>query len=195
MAVKSIDVKTPEVTNDIHPLILKRWSPRSFIPRPLTDELMAELFEAAAWSASANNEQPWYYIYALRGTDGFERLWNCLLPGNQPWAKNAGALFVACKRKSFKQSGKPNPWAEHDLGMANAQLLLQAVYRDIYGHLMAGFDKEKLQNHLNIGDDMEAICMGALGFLDDAELLEEPYRTRELTPRSRKNANVFTRRV
>ena len=191
----SIRIKTPIVQTDIHPLIQKRWSPLAFADKPISEGQMEELFEAAAWAPSAFNEQPWEYVYAHRGTEGFEKLWSCLAQGNQPWTKSASVLLVALYKNTFSRNGKPNPWGSHDLGMASAQLLLQAVHRDIYGHLMAGFDKAKLSALLNLEENVSPVCMGALGYLGHAESLDGAFKTRELSARSRQPVSVFTKRV
>lgn len=188
-------IKKATVEHEVHPLIQKRWSPRSFSDKDIPESELMRLFEAARWSASANNEQPWQYSYAFRGTEGFEKIWDGLLPGNQPWAKNASVLVVAKARGTFTKSGKANAWAVHDLGMANAQLLMQATQQEIYAHFMAGFDKEKIKASLSISENVEPICVIALGYLGEAEALEEPYRTRELTPRNRLNISAFTNQV
>ena len=191
----TIEIKSPETSFDLAPLIRKRWSPRSFAEQAISKTQVEELLEAARWAASANNEQPWRYTYALKGTPGFEQLWNCLLPGNQPWTKDAAVLLVAMKRNTFARTGKANPWAAHDLGLANAQLLLQAAHRDIYGHMMAGFDKEKVNTLLNLDETVTPVCMMALGYLGEADQLDEPYKTRELTPRNRLSIDKFTQQL
>ncbi|MEL6865291.1 MAG: nitroreductase family protein [Bacteroidota bacterium] len=193
--MKSIEIKKPSVQTAIHPLIQKRWSPLSFANQSIAEAQMEELFEAASWAASAYNEQPWQYVYAHRGTEGFEQLWSCLNEGNQPWTKAASVLFAAIQSNTFSKTGKPNHWASHDLGMANAQLLLQAVHRDIYGHLMAGFDPQKLSQLLNLEEGYRPVCMGALGYLGDAEAMTGTYKTREQSPRSRKPVSTFTKRL
>lgn len=196
--MNSIAVKKAATQTAIHPLLLKRWSPLSFSDKMISEEQIEELFEAASWAASAFNEQPWQYIYATRDTAGFEKLWSCLLGGNQPWTKSASLLFVAIQRDNFAKNGKINPTAGHDLGMANAQLLLQAAHRDIYGHLMGGFDKAKTIEVLGLADDVSPVCMGALGYLGDADSLESlggNYKARELNGRSRKSVNEFTKKI
>lgn len=190
--VESINVKAAVVQTDVHPLIQKRWSALAFSEQQITDEQIEELFEAASWAASAYNEQPWHYFYARRGTDGFEQLWSCLKAGNQPWTKAASVLFVAVHTNTFAMNNMPNSCAAHDLGMANAQLLLQAVHRDIYGHLMAGFDVEKVRQLLKLGENSTPLCMGALGYLGDADSLTDAYKNREKSPRNRKPVSSFT---
>ena len=189
------NIKAPEVAYNIHPLIQKRWSPRSFSDQEIAPEQLNELFEAARWAASANNEQPWQYVYAFRGTPAFEQLWNCLKPGNQPWTKDAAVLIVSIERKTFAKNGNANPWSTHDVGMANAQLMLQAADRDIYGHMMAGFDAAQTAALLQLSEEQKPVCMIALGYLGEAEALEEPYKTRELAPRSRHSITEFTREL
>jgi len=193
--MESIKIKKPKVQTEIHPLIQKRWSALSFADKQIDKMQMEELFEAASWAASAYNEQPWEYVYAHRGTEGFVQLWSCLNEGNQPWTKSASVLFVAIQKNIFTNTGKPNDWASHDLGMANAQLLLQAVHRDIYGHLMAGFDKEKLNQVLNLAENSNPVCMDALGYLGNADTLTDAYKTREQSPRSRKRVSTFTKKL
>ena len=46
--------------------IRERWSPRSFTPQAISQGELATLFEAARWSASSFNEQPWRFIIATR---------------------------------------------------------------------------------------------------------------------------------
>lgn len=193
--VSTLQIKTPETEHDVHSLITKRWSPRSFSDQAIATDQLNSLFEAARWSASANNEQPWEYVYAHQGTPGFDQLWDCLMPGNQPWTQKAAVLVVAIQRNTFAKTGKTNPWATHDLGMANAQLMLQAAHQDIYGHMMAGFDASKTKEALNLSDDQRPICMIALGYLGEAEALEKPYLSRELSPRNRLSINQFTREL
>ncbi len=187
-----LEIKQPQTDYDIHPLMQKRWSPRAFSVREITEEQLHELFEAARWAPSSFNEQPWRYVYAHKNTDGFDQLLACLASGNQAWAHSAAVLMVTMYRKTFSKNGKPNPSAPHDLGMANTQLILQAAHRDIYGHYMAGFDKERVRSLLALDEDTEPLCMGALGYLGDPDQLEEPLKKREYTPRSRMDIREFT---
>ncbi len=186
-----IDIKKVRVGKIVHPLIKKRWSPRAFSEEKIPQELLDGIFEAASCAPSAMNEQPWKYVYAERGTPGFDKLWSCLMPGNQPWTKKAPVIFVAIYNKYYENNGRENTAAEHDLGMANANLLMQAVSQDIYGHLLGGFDAQKTAEVLNLDDEQVPFCMGVLGYLGDPEQLEEPYKSREQAERSRKELKEF----
>ena len=187
--------KEPAVQHEIHPLLRKRWSPRSFSEEQISGEQLNQLFEAARWAASANNEQPWQYVYAHRGSAAFEQLWGTLMPGNQPWTAKAAVLLVAIQRETFAKTGKPNLWAAHDVGQANAQLILQAAHQDIYGHMMAGFNASQLRKVLDLTEDQKPVCVIALGYLGEADALDEPYRSREQSARSRQSITEFTREL
>ena len=49
--------------------------------------------EAARWAPSANNSQPWRFVYARRGTPDWDRFLALLLPFNQTWVQHASLLI------------------------------------------------------------------------------------------------------
>lgn len=194
--MESINIKRANTVHPLHELIRNRWSARSFSPKPLEQADLDTILEAASWAFSANNGQPWHYVYAHHSdVEAFHKIWSCLMPGNQPWCANAAVLMVSLAQKEF-DNGKPNPWSLHDLGAANATLMLQATSMGIFGHPMGGFDKEKAIDLLGIdANKLEPVAFIALGYLDEPEKLEEPFKTRELTPRSRKPVAEFARQL
>ena len=190
--ITSIAIKEGKTEKPVNPLLLNRWSARSFATQQISEQELETILEAASWAPSAMNEQPWRYIAALKqNPDGFKAVLNCLVPGNAIWAKNAAALILCSAKKTYTQNGNPNVSAGHDTGMSNQNLLLQAFSMHIYGHIMGGFDKNKAKADFNLNDDLEPICIIALGYLGEAEQLEEPFKEREITPRSRKPLSEF----
>jgi len=186
-------IKTATTRLPVIDLIKNRWSARAFSAQNLNDEQLLTLIEAASWAPSSMNEQPWRYRYALRGSAAFEQIWACLLPGNQSWARDAAALLLCTVKKNFSSNDAPNRHAMHDTGMANAFLVLQATGMDIYSHIMGGYDPQKVRETYRFDEDEEAVCIIALGYLGSPEQLEEPFRTRETTPRSRRAIEDFVR--
>jgi len=190
--MNSIVAKEAITSYAVNDLILKRWSPRSFSPAPVSQSQLDTIITAASWAPSSANEQPWRYITALKQNEkGFSALFNCLLPGNAVWVKNAAAIILCYTKLTYTKGGKNNVNAFHDAGMANQNLLLQAVSMQIYGHPMEGFDKAKTVHDFKLSSDFQPVCMIALGYLGEAENLEEPNKTRELTPRDRKALTEF----
>ncbi|RSK32448.1 nitroreductase family protein [Hymenobacter metallilatus] len=167
--------------------IRKRWSPRAFASYPVAPDTLQQVFEAASWAASAMNEQPWRYIYAHHADkEAFAKMVDCLLPGNQPWAQHAPVLILALAKTQY-DNGSPNGAALHDLGLANGNLILEATALGLHGHFMGGFDRAKAQATFQLPDSLQPAVMIALGYLGDAEQLEEPFLSREKTPRQRKS--------
>jgi len=188
-------IKIAQTQTPVIDLIKNRWSPRSFMQEEIEQADIDTLLEAASWAPSANNEQPWQYIYAQRGTAGFDLIKNCLNGANASWAKDASVLLVSIARKTFAGNQQENHSAMHDLGMSNMYLLTQALSMNIYGHMMGGFDKPKLTEALGLNSDQEIACVMALGFLDIPEKLEEPFKGRETSARSRKPSSDFAKQL
>lgn len=179
-------VKIAETYHPVIDLIKNRWSPRSFSSREITRTDIFTLLEAASWAPSANNSQPWRFVFALRGTEGFEKLLSTLAPGNQPWAKNAAALIAVIGVKELPDTAQKNAYFLYDTGLASSHMLTQALSMGIYAHIMAGFNKQHLAELTALPDNEEPVTVIALGYPDEAHLLEEPYRSRELAARTRK---------
>lgn len=170
----------------VHELIRKRWSPRSFASYPVAPETLNQVFEAASWAASAMNEQPWRYLYAHHAdTETFGKMVDCLLPGNQPWAKNAPVLILALAKTHY-DNGNANGAALHDLGLANANLILEATAVGLHGHFMGGFDANRTRELFGLPETLQPVAFIALGYLGEAQQLEEPFLTREKAARQRK---------
>lgn len=180
------DIKKANTKFEVIDIIKNRWSARSFSDKAITEETMQTLLEAASWSFSANNEQPWRYAVAYKGTPLFEKFFNLLMGGNQPWCKNAAALVLSLGKKTYTSNGQVNSAMMHDVGSANMLLTLQANAMGIYTHVLGGYDAKKTVEVFNLDEDLVPVYMIALGYLDQADKLEEPFKTREITPRSRK---------
>lgn len=185
-------IKTANTQFPVIDLIRNRWSPRSFSDKMIAEKDLLTILEAGSWAPSANNTQPWRQVYAFRGTEGFEKIWSALLPGNQPWTKQAAALIVSVGIKELPDSQQKNAYYLHDAGMFHSFMLLQAQSMDIYGHLMAGFDRHQLASLLGLPATEEVVSVMALGYADAPDKLQEPYKTREISPRTRKSLAEFT---
>ncbi len=167
-----------------------RWSPVAFASRPVEAEKLNSLFEAARWAASCNNAQPWYFVIAHQGTDGFTKMAGCLMDGNL-WAKSAPILVLSVANMMFTYNGKPNRTAMYDAGMAVGNMLAQATADGLVVHQMAGYDVEKARQALELPADHEPLAMMAIGYYGNHATLDEKYRMREESPRVRRPASEF----
>lgn len=169
----------------IESIFLERWSPRAMSGKPLSDEEMLTLFEAARWAPSTYNEQEWRFLYARRDTDQWPVFFDLLVEGNQEWCKRAALLVVILAHKVFSKNGKPNPVHLFDSGCAFENLSLQGAAMDLVVHGMQGFDFEKARKVLNVPDDYAVAAMFAAGHPGDPDELPESLRERE-SPSGRK---------
>jgi nitroreductase len=182
------EIKRATTLPRTHELIAERWSPRAYSDRPVSNEDLATLFDAATWAASSFNEQPWRFIVGVKGDETWEKILSTLVPVNQSWAKNAPVLLITVAKKTFTHDGSPNRFGLHDTGAALANLMLQATALGLHGHAMAGLQPDKARELFHVPDDFEIGAAVAIGYLGDPQQLEnERLRTAELSPRKRKS--------
>ena len=175
----------------VEELILRRWSPRAYADRTVSDADLATVFSAAAWAASSYNEQPWRFIVGRKGDETYKKIFDSLVPMNQAWAKSAPVLFATFGKKTFTQNGQPNGYALHDTGAASATLSLQAQALGLHTHGMGGFDKDALRAFFGVPSDYEAGACWTLGYLGDPENVPENFKEAEKAPRTRKPLASF----
>ena len=184
--------KPAATDHPIHELIRRRWSPRAFAARSVEPEKLASLFEAARWAPSSFNGQPWHYIVATKDDEaGFARLLNCLRPQNIQWAQHAPVLIIAVAKLSLEEGRGPNRHAFHDVGLANENLVLQAVALGLVSHQMAGFFPDKARETFDIPEGYEALTAIAVGYAGDPDDLPPEIKARELQPRERRPLSAF----
>jgi len=178
----------------IEPHILERWSSRAFSGEPLQAAQLYPLFEAARWAPSANNAQPWRFVYALKDSPAWEDFLGLLNEGNLKWARQAGALLILISAKQHLRKGQsePTPLRSHsfDSGAAWAFLALQAHAQGLVSHAIGGFDREGARALLNLGEQWNVEVAIAVGPAGKPEDLPEDLRVREI-PSNRKPQNQW----
>ncbi|HVX83702.1 MAG TPA: nitroreductase family protein [Phycisphaerae bacterium] len=180
-------VKEPQTVEGVLEPIRHRWSPRSFLDKPVPREVLRTLLEAARWSASSFNEQPCRFLVATRDNAAdFEKMLSVLMPKNQEWAKAAPVLMLTVGRKAFSHNNTPNRYMLHDAGAALATLAIQAAGMGLQAHGMGGFDHDKARTVLKIPHDFELGAAVAVGYPGPVEGVPEAFRAAEAAPRTRR---------
>ena len=169
----------------------KRWSPRAFADKSVDSYTIQQLFEAARWTASAFNEQPWQFHYAKNGSLGFLKMVDGLMPGNQVWASKAPLLIAVSAKKTFDRNGKANVHSRYDTGAAVWSLVTQATELNLFVHQMAGFYPDKVSAVLDLSDNYEPVVMLAIGYLGRVDQLPPNLTEKELKPQTRKSNKEF----
>jgi nitroreductase len=155
-------------------VIKERFSPYEFLDKAISQEDVNTLFEAAGKAASAFNEQPWRFIYALREDEQlFKTIHECLVEGNQGWTANLPVLMITVVSENYAKNGRKNSSAEHDLGLAVGNLTIQAQAMGIHLHQMGGIIPENAIEKLNIPEGYKPLTAIALGYYEGESGVKE----------------------
>lgn len=177
--------KPANTSQNIHPIIKNRWSPRAFDQRPIKEETLRRIMEAARWAPSSFNEQPWRFVLGIKGDETWNKLHEVMVEFNQKWAGNAPVLLLAIGKTTSAKGGE-NAVFQYDVGQSMAYITFQASEEGLVVHQMGGFSKEKARALFHIPENHQPIAMMALGHQDAPESLPEDFQKMEKAARERK---------
>jgi len=183
MIEKAVDLSAP-----VHKLITSRWSGVSYDPkRPVNDNDLRAMAEAGRWAPSCFGDQPWRILFCDKHTnpDAWQKAFDCLAEGNQPWCQHAPVLSLICADTLFSGNEKVNGWCEYDTGAAALSLCLQANALGLMTHQMAGFSPDQARKEFDIPERIKPLAMMTVGYPLSEDQLPDEFRERELKPRAR----------
>ncbi len=166
-------------------LIAARQSRRAYADRPVEPGKIERMIEAARWSPSCANRQPWRFVVVDRAAPSRVPLEAALDPGNA-WAKRAPVLIVAAARRADGAIVESREYFLHDTGLATMSLLYRGVDQGLLVHPMAGWKEGAVRAALAIPDDAVPIAIVAVGYPGRHEDLDEETRRKDERPRVRK---------
>ena len=178
----------------IEPLLTQRRSPYTFDPgRDVGEQDLHALFEAARWTMSSYNAQPWRYIVGVKSRSPavWQQIYDVLVEGNQGWAQHAPVLALGLTNSVFEHNGKENKAAMHDLGAASANLTFEATARRISVHQMIGIEPRKATTAFDLPAEIVPVTALAIGYAGDNPQLPAELAQRDQRPRERKAVADF----
>jgi nitroreductase len=176
----------------INETIAKRWSGRAFNAlQPVSHEQVIALLEAARWAPSCFGDQPWRFLVWDKNGDeqSWQQAFDCLVPGNQAWVKDAPILMLVCADTLFNHNQQPNRWAQYDTGAAAENVCLQAESLGLMAHQMGGFNADKARETFAIPEQYVLMAMLCVGYPADIITVTGEALVRETTVRSRRPIN------
>lgn len=180
----------PAITQvTIDSTIANRWSGRAYdAAKSISLAQQLALLEAARWAPSCYGDQPWRFIVWNKASDpaGWQQAFDCIVPGNQGWAKDAPLLVLVCADTLFGHNQQPNRFAQYDTGAAAENLCLQATAMGMMAHQMGGYNADLAREKFNIPAQYTLMAMISVGYPADVTTLSGEVLTRETTERSRK---------
>ena len=172
----------------ISDLVSNRWSPRVYDPtHVVSKEQVLRLAEAARWSASGNNAQPWRFGFTLRGEELFEKISGSMLSGfNASWAPHA-SLYVLAFADKFRADGTEidRHASYFNNALATSQLVFEAEAMGLKAHYMGGVLHDEILKLVGI-EDAWLTCVITIGAQGDASSVSDELKQREAAPRERK---------
>jgi nitroreductase len=178
--------KPATTSHPINHLAANRWSPRAFLNKPVENEKLLSLFEAARWSASGGNEQPWRFIVGVNHDETWQKIFETLNDGNREWNEHVPVLILAIGYKISSWDGNVSGYFQYDTGQAVAHLSLEAMHQGLHVHQMGGFSPEKAMELFEIPDDNLPLTVISVGYAGEPELLSPTLKEREIQERKRK---------
>lgn len=183
-------MEKPAITQHaIHDIISGRWSPRALdASKPVPRNDIASLLEAARWAPSCFGDEPWRYIVWDRFADpvSWQSAFECLVPGNQAWAKHAPVLMLSICDTLFDFNDAPNRFGQYDTGAASENLVLQAHALGLAAHQMGGFEPDRARSTFSIPERYTCMSMIAVGYPASPDILDAALKETELAARARK---------
>ena len=170
---------------DFHKLMAARRSRRAFADRPVEPEKIERMIEAARWSPSCANRQPWRFVVVENGDLRRPALEEALDPGNA-WAKKAPVLIVSGARREDGSVVESREYYLHDTGLATMSLLYRGADQGLLMHPMAGWKEAPLKAALSMPEDFRPIAVVAVGYPGKHEDLDVETRKKDEKPRVRK---------
>jgi nitroreductase len=162
-------------------LFIKRHSGISFdASRYVDNTQLKSLIEAARWSPSSFNDQPWNFIICdrLQTPEAYEKALASIFGTQQDWVQNAPVLVIVVARTKFSYNNDFNEWAEYDTGAAALSFSLQATDLNLMTHQLGGFDPDVIRVDFGIPEDHKPMAIIALGY----ESADEEPQERERLP-------------
>lgn len=166
--------------------IRTRRARRALQIKPVEDEKVEALIEAAMLSASCFNNQPWRLVF-VRGDQALNAVKGAMSRGNE-WTSRAPLIIVvACREQDDCKLSDRRNYYMFDCGLAIGQVELRATELGLLAHPIAGYDPLKVKSALGIPEEYVVMTLVICGYLGgDEALLSEKQKGWERTRPERK---------
>ncbi len=166
-------------------LIGARRSLRAYSDRPVEPEKIERMLDAARWSPSCANRQPWRFVVVGKEAAARPALEAALDAGNA-WARRAPVLIAGGARKADGATVESRDYHLFDAGLATMSLLYRGADQGLLVHPMAGWKEEAVRTALSLPADFVPIVVVAAGYPGSPEQLDEEARAKDRRPRQRR---------
>jgi nitroreductase len=134
--------------------------------RPVEEDKLDVLIEAARWAPSCGNRQSWTCLVCR--SESLDGVKACLNPGNS-CAKRARVILAAASNAEQGCRITGRDYSPLDSGLSIEKLLLQCVAMGLVGHPIEGFIEARLMAELGIPDGYRVYALVVIGYPGSTE--------------------------
>jgi nitroreductase len=147
-------------------LVRKRYSVRGYSPRPVEEDKLARVLEAARMAPTACNLQPFRVV--VIPTEGREAELRRIY--GRPWFVQAPLVLAVCALPGEAWKRRHDGWnaAEVDATIAMDHLILAATAEGLGTCWIAAFDPKAAREVLGLPDEVVPVGFTPLGYPDDS---------------------------
>ncbi len=150
---------------DIHEIIKKRRSVRSFRDDPVPDESLQKIYDAIRFAPSAHNAQDYKFIFV----EDKEKKELLIKAANQRFMSSAPIIIAGVSLSPDYIMDSDVPAYGVDTAIALDHISLAAVGEGLGTCWIGSFNQEEVKNILNIPADYKVVALMLLGYPYDEE--------------------------
>lgn len=155
---------------DIYTAISTRKSVRAYEDKPVPDEVLARILEAARIAPSASNRQEWRFI-VVRDPDTRQQL--VPAAGNQRFVGQAPVVLACCAETDEHKMPCGHLSYTIDLAIAVDHITLCAAAEGLGTCWIGAFDEQPVRDILGIPKEIRVVALLPLGYPVDASPKEK----------------------
>ena len=149
---------------DLHEAIRVHKSVRSFLDRPIPEEMLARVLEAARLAPSARNGQEWRFV-VVRDKTMRERI--AVEAARQPFIGTGAALLACCAETDGRIMRCGQAAYPIDVAIAMDHLSLAAAAEGLGTCWIGSFDEALVKQILGIPSEIRVVQLMPLGYPSD----------------------------
>lgn len=150
--------------------IKMRKSVRTFLDKPVENEKLIKILDAARLAPSAFNQQRWRFLIVRKIQTREELIKRAKIP---PFVGKAPIIIVACAKTDNCMMHYGQPCYPIDVAIALDHISLAAVEFGLGSCWISSFDENKVKETLKIPQEIRIISLMLLGYPLDPSIIDK----------------------
>ncbi len=173
-------------------VVRKRRSVRSYSDRPVEDEKLEAMLEAARLAPSWVNKQCWHYII-LKDKNNIAKVTSATMIFNK-FLNTAPVLVVVCGDPEKSGSHNGLDYFLVDVAISLEHFVLAGTDQGLGTCWIGGFNEEQIKEILSIPERIRVVALTPVGYQSEEPTLGEIVRKKVIRGARRKAVSEFVHR-